>query len=208
MSYNIPRKKLKVKNYETRIYKVYKFENAPKEVQEKALEKYRYFNVDDNLLEQDDYLIDLSIKPQTSKFAEKKVGKGNPLFVWKSGNYNVDYGYQYVQFGDLKVKDDEAFRQELGVSKKTWDKVEYSFKNPSREGNTQIEFYDKETGYEVDLPKEEQKELENAENHFNYLMKESVKNLSKDYEYRISDESVKDGLVSNEYYFNEKGEID
>lgn len=209
MTYKIPKKKLKEKNFEVRSYKVYKFENAPKEVQEKALEKYRYFNVEDrNMLEQDDFLIDLSLKKDTLEQVEKTQGTGNTLFTWKSGNYNVDYGYQYVQFKELEVKDDEAFRKELGISKKLWEKVDYSFENPSREGNTQIAFTLKDGGDTYELPKEEQEELDKGIDHFSYLMRESTKNLQKYYEYDISDEAVKEGLIDNEYYFNDKGEID
>lgn len=208
MAFEVSKRKLKDKGYEVRSYKVYSFEKAPKEVQEKALEKYRYFNVEHrSYLEEDDYLIDLSLKKDTLKQVEKTQGEGNTLFRWKSGNYNADYGYQYVQFKDLEVKDDEAFRQELGISKKLWDKVDYSFENPSREGNTQIAFILKDGGDTFAMPKEEQEELDKGIDHFSYLMRESNKNLQKSYEYDISDEAVKEGLIANDYRFNEKGEI-
>lgn len=190
--------------YEIRTYKVYSFKNAPPKLKEKILENYRYFNVEDiNLLEHNDFIIDMGLKEKTLKRVAETQGQGNTLFTWKSGSYNVGYGYNYVQFEDLKVNDEEAFRQELGVSKRTWNKVHYSFDNEGRETNTEIEF----DAYEELTPQQE-KELEEAKEHFSYLMKQSAKNLNEDYEYQISDEAVEEGLIANEYKFNEQGKID
>jgi hypothetical protein len=209
MTFKVKNPKLKEKKvpYEIRTYKVYSFENLPEDAKKKVLEKYRYRGVEgENLAEEDDFIIDMGLKEKTLKVAEKKVGQGNTLFSWKTARYNVDYGYKYIQFVDLKVNDDEAFRQELGISKKTWDKVSYSFDNSGRKTNTLLEFnaYDAN----VELTKDEEVELDNARQHFNTLMVQANKNLEKDYEYRMSDESLIDGFEANEYKFTEKGDID
>lgn len=206
MTYKVPKKKLKEPKFETRTYRVYSFENLPEESKQKALEKYRYMWVEDtNLAKEDDYLIDLGIDKKT----QKKVGNGDTLFSWSGASYDLERG-DYIQFHDLKVKDDEIFRQELGISKSTWNKVEYSFKNDSRENNTRIEFDD--YAYEYDNKKEltakEKEELEKAEGHFAILMDKSKKALKDDYEYRMSDEYLKDGFEANEYKFTENGDID
>ena len=209
MAYAQKIKKAKEPKFEERTYRVYTFDNLPEKSKEKALEKYRYWVVEnENLAEQDDFLIDMGLKEKTLNVGAKEYGKGNTLFSWKSASYDLDRG-NYVQFHDLKVNSDEAFRQELGVSKKTWKKVEYSFKN-ERENDTQIEFSD--YAYEYDNKKEltekEKEELKKAEEHFNILMEKSKKSLKADYEYRMSDEYLKEGFEANEYKFTEEGDID
>ena len=209
MAYKIKNKKEKEPKFETRTYRVYTFENLPEESKKKALEKYRYWAVEDtNLAKEDDFLIDMGLKEKTLNVGSKEYGKGNTLFSWKSASYDLDRD-NYVQYDDLKVNSDEAFRQELGVSKNTWKKVEYSFVN-ERERDTKIEFSD--YAYEYDNKKEltakEKEELKKAEEHFNILMEKSKKSLKADYEYRMSDEYLKEGFEANEYKFNENGEID
>jgi len=201
MTYKIKSKKLKEKKYELRTYKVYSFKNLSDEAKQKVLEQNRYMFVEnENLAEQDDFLIDMGLKQKTLKIAEKKVGRGNTLFSWRTAYYDFDRN-RYIQFVDLKVNDNEAFRQELGISKKTWNKITYSFENDVRENNTRLEF----DIYNVELNKDEEEELEKAKQHFNTLMITAHKNLEKDSDYRMSDEYLIDGFEANEYRFNEKG---
>jgi len=203
MAFKVPKKKLKEKGYEVRSYKVYSFENAPKEVQEKALNKYRYFNVDSDSWYEDDFLLDMSV-PKSVSDKSFRVKEGNTIYKWDKIYFDLDRA-DYLQFDKLKVEDDDSFRQSLGISKKTWGKVHYSFVN-DRENNTKIEF---DNNYEVDsLSKEENEELEKAKESFSEQVHKAKKRLKESYEYQTTDEAVKEGLIANDYKFNEKGEID
>jgi len=203
MAYKVKKSKVKEKKYEIRRYKVYSFENLTKESQEKALENYRYWAVEnENLVDQDDFLMDMGLKEKTLEVARRKVGQGNTLFVWKTAYYNLDR-QNYLQFVELEVRDDEAFRQELGVSKKTWDKVHYNFDN-SGEKDTEINF----ESYDTELTNKEKNELQNAHSNFDVLMKKAKENLKNDYEYRMSDEYLIEGFKANDYKFTEQGKID
>ena len=66
-----------------------------------------------------------------------------------------------------------------------------------------MEFYEDE-----DLTDSEKEELENATEVFKEIMRKNKQSLKERYEYQTTDEAVKEGLIANDYYFNEKGEID
>ncbi|MFX0133363.1 MAG: hypothetical protein ACFFDN_06955 [Candidatus Hodarchaeota archaeon] len=184
--------------YEVRTYKVYTFKNLPEKSKQLALEKHRYMHVENtNLAEEDDYLLDLGLQ----KRIQKKIGSGNTLFEWKTAYYDLDRN-NYIQYVDLKVTNEEAFRQELGVSKETWNKVTYRFDNENK-NDTELDFDAYEELNEKDL-----KELRKAKEKFGDLVYDSRINLRKSYEYAISDESLIDSFEANEYKFTEKGDID
>ena len=203
MAFKVKKSKLKEKDFETRTYKVYSFEKAPKEVQEKALEKYRDFNVENDGWYEDDFLLDMSVPKKVSDNSFR-VKEGNTIYKWDKLYFDLDRS-DYLQFVGLKVEDDDSFRQSLGISNKTWGKVHYSFVN-DRENNTKIEFHN---NYEVDgLSEKENEEIEKAEELFSEQVHQAKKRLKENYEYNTSDEAVKDSLIANDYRFNEKGEID
>jgi hypothetical protein len=184
MSYKVKSKPKKEKDFETRSYKVYAFDKLPKEAQKKAIEKYRYFNVEDrNLVEDDEGFFDSN-------------------YTFNKAYYSTDYDH-YLQLTDLEVRDDESFRKELGIPQSIWDKVSYKFVNSGRNNNTKLEFYEEEK-----LSAEEQKALDKATEKFAVKMKQAEKDLTKTYEAETSDEAVKGSLIANDYRFKENGEID
>jgi len=198
-------KRPKEKKFEVRSYKVYKFENLPKDVQEKVLEKYRYFNVDDNSrFDYDDGIADSGLPNLNQKSYNESAGvkKGGMFFDYdRHIAFDLDRG-NYLQFNNLVANDENAFRKVLGVSEKTWKKVSYKFVN-DRERDTEIEFFEDE-----ELSDKEREELENATEVFKEIMRKNKQSLKENYEYQTTDEAVKEGLIANDYYFNEKGEID
>lgn len=204
MAYKIKSKKLKEPKFETRSYRVYTFENLPEESKKKALEKYRYLGVEnENIAEQDDFLIDMGLKEKTINVGSKEYGKGNTLFSWKSASYDLDRD-NYVQYHDLKVNSDEAFRQELGVPKSTWKKVDYRFEE-NRNADTFIVL---DENYSKELTKKDKEYLDRAVEKFGILIDKSKRQLKADYEDRMSDEYIKETFKINEYKFKENGEID
>ena len=182
--------------------KVYTFENLPPESKEKALENYYDINVNYSGWSDDDFLLDIGIDKKI--YENSKIAKeGNTVFNWKNLYFDLDRE-DYIQFDGLEVKDKETFRKQLGVSKKTWDKVSYSFDNTGRNNNTQIEF---SNNYEAELTPSEEGELQDAKEKFSDLVHKAKKQLKADYEYRTSNESIKETFDANEYRFTKDGKL-
>ena len=202
MTYKIKSKKLKEKKFEWRVdkYKVYSFKNLPEASREKALENYREVNVDGGFdWWEDDFLIDIGVskKVQAKSY---KLKEGNTIFSWDKVYFDIDRG-DYIQFHNLRVNDEEAFRQELGVPKSTWEKVDYYFEEKGERENS-LEFYDNDN-----LTENDKKYLEKAQENFSELMNKSHSLLKRNYEYLTSEEAIKETFKSNDYKFTEDGKI-
>jgi hypothetical protein len=166
----------------TKQYRVYKFDELPEDIKEKVLEKHADINVDGSFWYESDYWVDSQI-PQ--KFRNKD---GEPLFTWKNMWFDIDRG-SYVQFDGLKLKDANAeikFLAALGMSPKS-----------------KLNIYFENSGSEV-----EGSGITKAEEKFSDMMHGVLSDLRKEYEYRTSREQIADALRTNEYEFNEAGEIE
>jgi len=201
-------------------FRVYKFDDLPKEVQQKALDEHREMNVNFDWWDYDGQL-DLSedemkiagIQPLPKDWSNRKLmpdqihyeGVEYPAYTGlfkynvKNMEFDLDRG-RYLQFKDLKVNDDNIFRKWLGIPEKIWSKVTYRFVN-ERENNTQLEF---DTG---DVSMKDANILLNASQKWDNKMKEAWKNLYDEYYRRLSDEEVAESLRANEYEFTDKGKI-
>lgn len=134
---------------------------------------------------------------------------------FKKVYYDLDRG-QFIQFPDLEVTNKEEFRKALGISKKLFDKIDYKFVDDGREGNTKIEFFDPQTYDEIEeghgynhenLSKSELHEIDDAREKFDDLIHKAWVSLRDAYEYDLSDEAVIDNIKSNDYDFEENGDI-
>lgn len=203
-NYKVPRPKEKEKKFEWKVdkYKVYSFKNLPEDSKEKALEKYYAINVEDGDWYEDDFLVDMGV-PKKIQDKSFKIKQGGTIFKWDKIYFDIDRG-DYIQFKNLRVEDEDSFRQTLGVSKKTWDKTDYYFKDNGREGDTYVEFEEKEG---KEFTESEKVELEKAQENFSELMHQSKKGLRANYEYLTSRESIEETFEANDYRFTEKGEI-
>lgn len=201
MAYKIKSKNSEKKKFEWVVhkYKVYSFKNLPQSSKEKALENYGEINVDNVDWWEDDFLIDggVSKKIQSKSY---KIKEGNTIFSWDKVYFSLDRA-DYLQFHNLKVNDEEAFRQTLGIPKSTWEKVDYYFEEKGERENS-LEFYDKEN-----LTEKDKKYLEKAQENFSELMHKSKSQLRRNYEYLTSKEAVVETLESNDYKFTEEGKI-
>ena len=212
----------KKETYETRQYKVWKYDDAPQEVQEKILENYKekYVGQDNFFIEDDGILYGKNKKGQD--IIGYEIFKNN-----RPKYFNVGYGHMWAQF-DLDIKDDEKFRKSFQIPKSTWDKIEVSFTNDRDESNTEIRFYDNLNGDTIDpyepypdyydnlnedeksdaLTQQEWVELERAKTIFIDFMDETVSNLNRAYEWQFADEHIIDEIRINDYKFTEDGELD
>ena len=202
-------------------FKVWKFEDAPEDLQEKILEENRDINVDfDNFWAEYDGLI----YDKKTKLADYDV-----FSKYSKKYYDFDRGH-FIQFPELEIKDDKKLAKMLGIPESLRRKIDFRFKS-ERENTTKIEFLDYEWNGEIDIDESysdykeplyaeaqysgEAKPL--TEKEFNILIKASEKwddmmndalrSLSDSYDYQFSDEAVKETLISNEYDFNEDGSI-
>ena len=186
---------------------VYSYDDAPKEVQHKIIEKLRDLQAnsgDDFYAEDEGILYDIESNPQ---FAGHDIFKNVMPKYW-----DLDGGRKFIQF-DLELKDSEKLRKYLEVSKSVWDQVEPSFENKSQT-NTMITFTD---DYGSDLDEMENdpegfsgseiQELHYAQKKWNELMDKSLKHLDINYEYHLSDEALIEDARGNDREFDENGDI-
>ena len=209
----------KKEKFETRTYKVWKYDDAPEEVQEKILENWReHHSGQDEWFTQDDFLLDGGDT------------KGNAIFRWKDLYYDLDRG-QYIQFNDLQVKNEDEFYKLLGIPKKLQNKISYSFDNPRGsygfEHNTEIEFREplgdtlaKDGTYEdyMKYVNDEDKNDALTRNEFEVLQKAMEKfsdmvhnawvHLKGNYEMEFEKDYIIDQINANDYSFTEDGKID
>lgn len=201
MAFKVKRSKPK---YEWQVdrYKVYSFKNLPKEAQDKAIEKHYNINVDYDWWDYDG-IADAGLPNLNQKSYMESAGvkRGGTFFDYdKRLAFDLDRG-NYLQFNNLKPTDDNAFREVLGVSKKTWDKVSYNFVN-DRERDTELDFYENE-----ELSEKEKAELDNAREVFKEIMLKNKEALRENYEYQTSEEAIKETFEANDYRFKENGDI-
>ena len=178
-------------------FKVWKYDDAPEELQEKIIEKLRNrkYEFSDNWFAQGDWLLDFEI------------------FDWDDREmyYDIDSnrGTDYLQFKDLKIKDDDKFRKLLGIDKSLWRNVIFSITNPSSsfgyEHNTTIEFEPDDPEKEFTVTQREK--LETAKEKFDDIIHEALVNLTKSFEDQFTDETLAEDARANEYEFDEEGDI-
>mgnify|MGYP000356020300 CR=1 FL=1 len=187
--------------------KTFSYDQASKELQHKIIEKLRHTqsNSGDDFYAQDEgILYDTESKPQ---FAGHDIFKNVMPKYW-----DLDGGRKFIQF-DLEIKNSEELRKYLEVSKSVWEQVEPSFENKS-ETNTMITFTD-DYGSDLDemendaegLSGSEIQELHYAQKKWNELMDKSLKHLDSNYEYHLSDKALIENAQSNDYEFDEDGDI-
>lgn len=187
----------------TKSYNTWKFEELPEDIQEKVLDRYRYFNVEDS--EWYDY--DGKTGFTTKELRRMKVKPADApcdLITYKKLYFDLDRSW-YIQFVDAEFSNDEIARKFLRVPSDIWNRVCWNIVDcPSHEGNTRLEY---EWEGDKELTKRQEMILERACEMFADKISEALKGLQNSYEYACSDEAVKESLIANEYDFNEQGEI-
>lgn len=181
--------------------KIYKFEELSEEAQAKALADLGDINVDYEWWDIDG-LLDLSQKEMDE--AKIKPGEIESLLIsYKVEAFDLE-GHQYIQFENVVVNNEEAFRKFLKIPEELWDQCAYYFTNDSRNCNTCIEFHSDIFYNEGD---KEDLIFNNAIEIMAEKIHEAWVSLKKDYEYQTSEEAIKDTILANEYEFYENGKL-
>ncbi|MAO89104.1 MAG: hypothetical protein CL880_01040 [Dehalococcoidia bacterium] len=180
-------------------------EDLPEDLKEKILDKLRETSYD-HWFAEDEYL------------CEPKIFYGFSPTAW-----DIDRG-SYIQFEfaweDGNFLDPNDLRQWLELPLTTWEKVDYEFINDEYH-NTKLEFRDAENGLELDeynVNVSEQydhptiypwdiKLLQEAVEKFDEMMDKALVTLREAHEYQNSDENMIDMAESNDWEFDEDGEI-
>ena len=212
---------LKQKKMHT-VVDIWKFNEASPELQEKIIEKYREWKYEhDNFDDHADY--DGLIYNQ-----EKHISDADVFSDYGNKYYDLDRG-QYIQFPDLKIKDDKKFVEMLELPPSLGKTTDFSFSS-ERENNTKIIFHDGLSGQELEfggnafpdsyddykkyveegdesLTKTQYDQLEKASEKWDDMIHQAWVNLRDNYEYQFTDEAIKEDVIANEFDFNEDGEI-
>ncbi len=186
----------------TKTYKVYEFEELSQEAKDKVLDKLRDLNVDGSFdWWEDDGLLELT--PEQAKKAHITDAEyKTEIFKFKKIYFDLDRAH-YVQFPDLQVNNEIAFRKWLGVSKRLNDKIySYTFEGHGRGENTYLVISENEN---VKITDSERNTLINAEAKFSDWMNEALRRLQVNYDYLTSDESIIETIEANDYQFLEDG---
>lgn len=180
-------------------------EDLPEDLKEKILDKLRE-NSYDHWFAEDDIL------------CEPEIFHGFSPTAW-----DIDRG-SYIQFEfaweDGYKLDPNDLRQWLELPLTTWEKVDYEFINDEYH-NTKLEFRDAENGLELDeynVNVSEQydhptiypwdiKLLQEAVEKFDEMMDKALVTLREAHEYQNSDENMINMAESNDWEFDEDGEI-
>ena len=176
-------------------------EDLPEDLKEKILDKLRE-NSYDHWFAEDEYL------------CEPEIFHGFAPTAW-----DIDRG-SYIQFEFANVGGFADLREWLELPLTTWEKVDYEFINDEYH-NTKLEFRDAENGLELDeynVNVSEQydhptiypwdiKLLQEAVEKFDEMMDKALVTLREAHEYQNSDENMIDMAKSNDWEFDEDGEI-
>ena len=210
-------------------FKVWKYDDAPEELQEKIIEKLRQskFEFGDNFFAEDEGII----------FDEKEKKDGSDIGLKnlfpKYYDVGSNRGTDFVQF-EFDIEDEKKLAKYLGISEKLRSKIQFGFKNDSTrfggDNNTKLEIRDATNGEVVDLdedfianpkgfdnfavvPKEdrptmtEYEQLQNAMEKWDDLMSMALRHLTLNYEDQFTDATLAEDARANEYEFDEDGNI-
>jgi len=199
-------------------HKVWKFDDAPDDVQEKIIEKLRQekFEFGDDFFTQDEGLI--------YDEDEKKGANDIGLKTAFPEHYDVssNRGTDFVQF-DLEIEDEDKFAKYLGIDKKLQDKINFRFMNDNKrdpdnttleiitpsgevvDTNTEDESLIADSKFEVS-PKEFTK-IFNAIIKFDNLMSATLRHLTDNFEDQFTDERLEEEARDLDYDFDEDGGI-
>jgi hypothetical protein len=182
------------------IIKVYKYDELTEQAKDRALEKLADINTDHDWWDYDG-LLDVNQKKWI------KYGLKDCLFTYDSIYFGL-YQDRHLEFKNLRVTDDNVFRQALGISSELWKRISYYFTTEKacfREDNTTLEFELED--WEDELTPEENVVLQDAIDTFKDWRQTAEYQLQKNYEYLTSREAIEETIRCNEYDFTEDGKM-
>ena len=212
----------------TENYMVYKFDELPEDIQDKAVERHSDINIDHEWWD-GDYHLGLTADEMKSRHIKlsdnwwesdkPKDSRGNiigeypahtGLFSWDDIYFDLDRN-RYIQFKCLDVNDDNIFRKYLRVPKALWENCSYNFTMPSHGGfygesssrlEIEADFWDGR-----DFTEKQQEVVDRAMELMNDKIDGVLSDLIKEYEHQTSREGIIDTIKANDYDFTDDGKI-
>jgi len=179
---------------ETRTYNVYKFSELPEEAKEKALDRYRYFNVEVSYWYEDDEVYNEIAKDYGIEISMREI------------DFDLDRG-SYVAFDTYNHSQDSKWTCPIVVTdeKKFCKKANVEY-NPEYSINIDHTHYagGRIANY-IDSDYEEEEKLQAT---LEDMLDKLLKALKENYYNEISDEAIIDTLEANDYDFTIEGKID
>ncbi len=206
-------------------FKVWKYDDAPEDLQEKIIEKLRQgkFEFSDTFFAEDQGLI--FDDNEKKDYSDIGLNAPFPKFFDVGSNRGTDF----VQFRDLEIEDENKFAKYLGINKKLQNKINFEFGNdnnrdmdnttleitlPSSEVITTDNALDDFDGVLAkpsetfeDISRQEFISVLDAILKFDNLMSMTLRHLVNNYEDQFTDETLAEDARANEYEFDEDGNI-
>lgn len=179
--------------------KIYKFEELSEEAQQAAISNLGDINIDYEWWDIEG-LLDLT-QDESDEVGIKSGEIESLLFSYKIKEFDLERG-QYIQFKNVVVNNEEAFRKFLKIPEELWKQCSYYFSSTKRDTNTclDLQMDDPPTNEEDDI-------LNRAIEIMDDKIHEAWVSLKTDYEYLTSEEAIKDTIQANEYEFYKNGKF-
>lgn len=178
---------------------VYPFKELSEQAKEKALSKLADINVDYDWWDFDGAL-DLT-KDEMNEAGIEPGEIKDVLFSYTIREFDLERG-RYIQFENIVVNNDEAFRKFLKIPEDLWEQCAYYFTNDSRNCNTCLDL-------QTNVPPTDEEDaiLNGAIEIMAEKIHEAWVSLKNNYEHYITDKAVKDTILANEYEFYVDGRL-
>jgi len=213
-------------------FKVWKYDDAPEDLQEKIIEKLRQNKLEfgDTFFAEDQGLI--FDDNEKKDYSDIGLNAPFPKFFDVDSNRGTDF----IQFRDLEIEDEDKFARYLGIGNELQKRIEFRIENdderdmsnttlaivpPDESGgqfgeanidnNSALDDLWKYNNEEIEpedrLTEQQLETLIDAVNKFDNLMSMAQRHLTANYEDQFTDETLAEDARANEYEFNEDGDI-
>ena len=199
---------------------VYKFNELSPEAKRKALADHIHINTDYEWWDGIETLLEPTNEKLKAAMSDEQyasfVEKGRCFFEYSGFYFDLGRG-ESLEFKDLALKDphhEAVFLEMLGLPGELIDFVDMKFSNDGCRNSSstlEIEFNGDPCGAEGggyacdECEAKYQGKIDDAVDGFKEMVRSAWRDLQSDYEYRISDEAIKESLVVNEYEFTADG---
>jgi len=193
--------------------KVWKYEDASKDLKTTILENWKIkYSGNDTFFSEDDFLLGVD-------------KKGEPLFQWAGLLWDLD-SFGEIHFKGLVVANEPEFFTKLKIPEKLWNEFEYRLQpdtnlvGRSESSPNEIKFMDAEDQSIIlefgtlggdtfeRFTKKDIETFEKAKKIFDEMIEDGWRNLEKNFDGEFDDERIIDQIEANDYTFNEEGDIE
>jgi len=193
--------------------KVCAFDELDPDIQEKILDRHRYWNVECHDWWDYEGYLELTQQEMDEAGITMDEYTNGCLFKWKKIYFDLDRNF-HIQFHDLQVTNENILWKFLMVPERLRNFMEFDCYNGDSRWNTPntkstIAFVmpSGDRIYEDEAKGTIRKILEQANSLMDMKIYDALKMLRDEYDYLTSDEAVAESLIANEMEFLEDGTV-